>query len=593
MIKFANLEYIDVTGGAGNDEFYIISTDPKVATSVYGDLGSDSFIVAPPSVPPVISKSLRGHRGILEHTVTSQDKGYDGLLVEGVAVNVLDNDGLGYISVIEEEPVHVMTEKTNDEFIFYIFPTMRPDSQVVVEVSPQSDIEGEPYLLLSNGTNAAFAEYDTLFVYFQQDEMEPIGVKVKHNSFAKALDVTDFSLLIRLSLSDRTMDERFLATEQSVLPIDVLLIPALDSANAKSVAIVEPTGKTAVIEGGDAATYDVYLRPCTTNFIGNVQVKVSQTVLNQVNLTGDISGDTINFSVDSYCKSTILVKARADLIQEGIHFVSLVHTVSGNASTLSDNSTLAATNVLVKINDIDMTGVVIDQPLALRTSEIDADDESLVGNSSFYEDEYKVRLTKAPANGTSVNIAIESIAVATDAKAQLLAAGITAEAEIAKRTAERQQVLVAVNGGTPAFTANLIFDETNWDAWMNITVKAFDDNITEGVDVLNFPTQPSFLSFIQGPLAMYGKGEFQVPDIQPPLLLPSENDTETIVFPGNVTVDLSSFDAIEEKQVDRLIVYNQNARGTAPSNGVLSVDQFTGMNMGRGIVVRTCTATSP
>ena len=78
---------------------------------MYGSRGSDTFIITPREVEPVISKNLRGHRGILEHSVSSGDPDYDGLIVEGVAVDVFDNDGkLGaYVNVIETEAVHLPT----------------------------------------------------------------------------------------------------------------------------------------------------------------------------------------------------------------------------------------------------------------------------------------------------------------------------------------------------------------------------------------------------------------------------------------------------------------------------------------------------
>lgn len=612
-------------GGAGNDDFYIVSTDPQVASSVYGtclvvlhcvclstayggnsstayypiracllvgDLGSDTFIIAPPSIPPVISKNLRGHRGILEHSVSSsiETSDYTGLLVEGVAVNILDNDGLGYISVIEDEAVHVITENSDDQFTFYLFPTLLPEGLVRIEVTPQDDGASQPYMLVALG-DAAFELKATHFVDFSEQSAEPVGVKVKHNPAAKPLDVTDFNVMIRINLSGNidNADRRFVNTKQSILPVDVLLLPALDSLKAKSVTVVQPTGKTAVIEGGDKATYDVYLRPCNSSMISSVQVNVSQSVLNQLELTGDIVGSTIKFNETKGCKSTVEVSAQDDLLEEGIHFVSLGHSVKslngGSSIKLSDNSTLFATNVLVAIHDTDMTGVVIDQPFTLRTAEIDGttNSPSHISDPRFYEDEYRVRLTKAPASNETVIILIESVAVASDSKAQLLADGISEDRD--RRIEERQQVLIAVNGSTPGFAANLTFTASNWEIWQNVSVSAYNDNVTEGVDLLNFPSQPSFLSYIQGPLTLYGLGDLIVPEIEPPLMLPSENDTETVVFPEGVTVDLSSFDAIETKQVDRLVVNNGNARGTAKAVGVLTADQFSGMNMGRGIQI--------
>jgi hypothetical protein len=68
----------------------ILSTRPNMLLSVYGGLGSDTFIITPRTVDPVISKNLRGHRGIIEHAVSSKDDpDYDGLTIRGVQVRPL------------------------------------------------------------------------------------------------------------------------------------------------------------------------------------------------------------------------------------------------------------------------------------------------------------------------------------------------------------------------------------------------------------------------------------------------------------------------------------------------------------------------
>lgn len=55
------------------------------------------------------SRNLRGHRGILEHELSSDDLGYDELLIEGVAVDILDND-VGYVNFVQNEAVSLLFE---------------------------------------------------------------------------------------------------------------------------------------------------------------------------------------------------------------------------------------------------------------------------------------------------------------------------------------------------------------------------------------------------------------------------------------------------------------------------------------------------
>ena len=75
-----------MTGAEGNDLISVLSTSPDFSTTIYGALGSDTFVVCPREVDPVISKNLRGHRGIIEHSVsgTSDEDGYQDILVEGI-----------------------------------------------------------------------------------------------------------------------------------------------------------------------------------------------------------------------------------------------------------------------------------------------------------------------------------------------------------------------------------------------------------------------------------------------------------------------------------------------------------------------------
>ena len=96
--------FVVLKGQEGNDEFVVLSTNPSLLVSLYGSLGSDTFIITPRTVEPVISKNLRGHRGIITHTVTSEtDPDYDGMPVRGIQADILDNDGLfSYVSVVDQ-----------------------------------------------------------------------------------------------------------------------------------------------------------------------------------------------------------------------------------------------------------------------------------------------------------------------------------------------------------------------------------------------------------------------------------------------------------------------------------------------------------
>lgn len=409
-VKYTNIETLEVTMQEGNDLVSILSTNPSVVTNCYGALGSDRFRITPRSVAPVTSKNLRGHRGILEHAFSSADSSYHGLLVQGIAVNILDNDGTtGYLNVVEDEAVHVLTEgSTTDSFDFWIYPTRRPLGDVTVDVVPPSDINFLRHVNLAlDGTPITTSAISTTF---GTNDMTPRRVTVTHNPLSTPLQITELNLLIKNSLSvPRTTDINFESTEQSILPIDIKLLPSPLNPIAKAVSVIEPDRRTAVAEGpeGYSDSYDVYLRPCDMATKTNTVLSVIQSVQGEIIVSpSSVSGSTWG----SDCKVTISVSAVNDTKQEGDHFVTLRHNVttpSGAAILLFDNSTLYAGNVLVRIYDDDIAGVMIDESLAVTaTAEIRESDKSIFNafGSHFYEDSYRMRLTKQPAEDVMVDI---------------------------------------------------------------------------------------------------------------------------------------------------------------------------------------------
>jgi hypothetical protein len=205
------------------------------------------------------------------------------------------------------------------------------------------------------------------------------------------------------------------------------------------------------------------------------------------------------------------------------------------------------------------------------TAEIDSNNKSMVGNPDLYEDEYRLRLTKAP-KGT-VSITVTSTPTATDRKTP-------STRELNRNYTERVQVEV---NETETFT--LLFTPDNWFDWQTVRVAAIDDIEEEGTDLLYFPSQPSFLSYIQGPIAILGAGAADVPGIGLPLLLPLEFDDPVFVPPCGATLNNGTLYVIEENQVDHLIINNQDVRGSLPTIGTLTASQLTGMNMGRNLII--------
>lgn len=112
------------------------------------------------------------------------------------------------------------------------------------------------------------------------------------------------------------------------------------------------------------------------------------------------------------------------------------------------------------------------------TATVELNDVDKPADSSFYEDVYTIRLTKEPVGQVAINV--NSVAVATDYPSVFTPDG--------RDFTKRKQVLV--NG---VETATITFDATNWTDEVTVAVTAINDNIEEGLDLLNFASQPSNL----------------------------------------------------------------------------------------------------
>lgn len=94
-VSYVNIERLVADGAEGDDRFFVQSTGLEVVTEIDGGLGSDTFFVGGnPSRAPVavVSNDLRGHSGIILHSVESDDTNWNGLHVEGLSANVGDNE---------------------------------------------------------------------------------------------------------------------------------------------------------------------------------------------------------------------------------------------------------------------------------------------------------------------------------------------------------------------------------------------------------------------------------------------------------------------------------------------------------------------
>ena len=192
----------------GDDEIYVLSTEPSMFLSLYGGLGSDNFIITPSTVSSMVSKNPRGHRGIIQHTVVSaDDESYDGLIVRSVEANILDNDGdFAWVYIVDQEGPHLITEDEVGTFSFAVYPTTMPEDDLyfIIAAPAERDDDGNPYVLVN--------EEETEILHWASGNMNPIEIEVSYNPDANTLDCTEKYLVLELHVDldvGRTKDHRF------------------------------------------------------------------------------------------------------------------------------------------------------------------------------------------------------------------------------------------------------------------------------------------------------------------------------------------------------------------------------------------------
>ena len=378
----------------------------------------------------------------------------------------------------------------------------------------------------------------TTTVKFDTNDWRPKVVVVSYNEEAARLDNTDFGLLITMDVSDaNTKDENFVNTEQSIQPVDVKLLPSKISEVAKSLTVVPPSDGLSVVEGEAGGSYDIYLRPCTDAMKSDTRVSIVPSVENQVCLRTSINGDCLDTAEisgisawNNECHKRVTVFATSDGLQEGDHYVTLGHNVTdltGNEIPLNDLSPMLASNVLVRIYDQDTAGVIIQGIGGVTaTAEKSLTYPYTTGdNRHFFEDTYMVRLASPPEH--DVTVTLWSKEVATDRN-------VGSTPNDGRDFSERHQVHVGPNNPTEfdsqkATEFEITFTPENWNQSVEVRVAAIDDDQVEGVDYFNFPSQPSNLALIQGPVALFGGYLPSIPQLGTPRLFPGENNVSFII----------------------------------------------------------------
>jgi Ca2+-binding RTX toxin-like protein len=129
-VNFVGVESLEVDGAEGDDRFFILSTNENILTRIVGGKGSDTFNIAGPK-PSVVSNDLLGHSGLIGHSVVSTDPDFDGIEVEGISVNVADDDEPGIV-ITQSDGYSRVSEGNELTDSYTVVLTRKPEKTVTV-----------------------------------------------------------------------------------------------------------------------------------------------------------------------------------------------------------------------------------------------------------------------------------------------------------------------------------------------------------------------------------------------------------------------------------------------------------------------------
>ncbi len=136
-VNFVNIESLQVDGAEGDDRFYVLSTSEKFITEIAGGLGSDTFNMSG-DTPPVISNDLRGHSGVITHSIETVDPLYEGIKIDGISANVADDDVTNVVVLTETGASTVVTEGSDTEWFkadwYHLVLSGEPAGDIIIQI---------------------------------------------------------------------------------------------------------------------------------------------------------------------------------------------------------------------------------------------------------------------------------------------------------------------------------------------------------------------------------------------------------------------------------------------------------------------------
>ena len=480
----------------------------------------------------------------MDHFVASADAAYDGILVPGVAIDILDNDNdhFVYVELNGAVPL-VLEEKGTGTASFTVRMTRYFGNAARVIIAAPFDQASNSSFVTLSATGYSDGPYLELML-----SSTPQTVTIRPNS--------NFLGELQTSLKLPVMLETFYANgsplahaQLRIPPVEFLLLPAAASTVAQSLDVIESEDSTVVVEGehGYSDSYVIRFSPCNEELRSSLSVDV---VANREDIVF-VSPSILHGSLwNSNCEATVTVSAVDDSLPVGETTVILYHELSGVSWDKYPVLASSLPRVSVLVIDDDFAGVIVRETR---------------GSTRTYEggegDMYEVRLTMPPT------------------------ADVTVTAQVVPVRADQNGVVLPqiTLGSSDMNTFTMNFTTENWYMFQTVQVIPIDDTVAEGTSWMEWPAQAGTLARIQGHITMDGFGIEPVA-VTPSLLSPAHEHGDTINW--TLPDEYTAYDPIASAQVEEALqtdILRISHRRGGSSTGILDATTLTGLQLGQEI----------
>jgi Ca2+-binding RTX toxin-like protein len=571
-VDFTGIEKLEVDGMEGNDHFFVLSTNPKLVTTLIGGLGSDTFDVGGDVTEPIVALSVEGRSGFINHSLASEDPAYHGIFAEGIALNVADG-----------ATGTVMVEESGGS------------TQLVEDGAGGTDVDTYSVRLAVPAPVTATVAYMTVSAALaafkdRQASGQSVEVSLDGVNYSEALVLTfdsqaaagsatawdrTHTVYVRAASDPAEEGERTVVISHSIQSgnpdFDRLYIANVEAQvtdDDKPGLVVKQSGVgTEVVEGLVSDSYTVALTRAPA--AGETVTVTLETDAAQVTVPATL----VFTSADWNVAQTVNVAAADDAAPENTLLRTIQHHVGSSSPTGTYGHVLETFEVDVDVRDNDAGGLLVTP----------SDGTTLV--SEGHPDTYTLQLTREPTAPVVVSLLSDG---------QTL---VSADSDPLGRFA-------VSSDGTPTVT----FDNTNWNTPFTVRVEVNPDAaVDEGAQPVQvFPAQPHTTSNIAGPLIIEGS---QIPgkdrSLKAAVMLPTETDAPlpvlTIEVDENLQTDtLNGFNDGSASADSGTLGLAANASGLETvyevAAGGIDVAEFgnlSGLNMGGPLTLNFGTPEQP